>query len=305
MRVLLTGATGFVGRHAASALTARGHFVSCMVRLGSERRLVLPDRARSERVSGDVTDSDSLFRKPLGCDAVVSLAGIAREVPGEGQTFERVHVEGVRNLLAACLEAGVGRIVHVSALRASPQAAHPYRRTKFAGEEEVRASPLRWTILRPSLVYGPGSPALRWLRRLTYGAPILPVLVPAPSTRLSPIWVGDLAEGIAACLDRTQTEGKTLEAAGPAPVTMRELAGAVARARGVPHWKIGVSADLARTAVRLVSGLPWLGDPPGALDLLGEDHAADPGPFAEATGVRLTPLAGGLRLGSGRAAPGG
>ena len=296
MRILLTGATGFIGRHVARTLVERGHFVSCLVRLGSERKLRLPDRARSERVSGDLTDADSLGRKPLGCDALVNLAGITREIPAEGQTFARVHVDGVRDLLFSCLESGVGRVVHVSALAASPEATDPYRRTKGEGEEVVRSFPIPWTILRPALVYGPGSPTLAWLRRLTLGAPILPVPVFAGSTRISPIWVGDLAAAIASCLERSATEERTLDAAGPETVTVRELVAAIARARGVPHWQVRLSASAARSGARLVTRLPWGPAPPGTLDLLGEDHFADSRPLTAATGVALTPLADGLRL---------
>ena len=294
MKVLVTGATGFLGRHVARVLAERGHFVSCLCRLGSEHRLRLPGPGRSERVSGDLTDPESLLRKPLGCDAVVNLVGIVREDPVSGNTYERVHVEGVRNLLDACLEAEVGRIVHVSALRAAADAANPYRATKFRGEEMIRRFPIRWTILRPSLIYGEGSPTLQWMRRLTYGAPILPVPVPGRDTRIRPIWVGDVAAGIAASLERPETEGRTFDLAGPESLTVGEMVAAVARARGVPHWQLGVSAGFARRAAAWLARLPGLPPPPGSLDLLGEDHAADPAPFSEATGVSLTPLQEGL-----------
>jgi NADH dehydrogenase len=305
MRILLTGATGFIGRHMARVLVQRGHFVSCLVRLGSERRLHLPDRARSERVSGDLTDADSLGRKPLGCEALVNLAGITREVPVEGQTFARVHVDGLRNLLASCLESGVGRVVHVSALAAAPDAVDPYRRSKGEGEAVVRSFPIPWTILRPALVYGPGSPTLAWMRRLTLGSPLLPVPVFAGATRISPIWVDDLAAAVAACLERPATIGATHDAGGPETVTVSDLVAAIARTRGVAHWQVGLSANAARSAARLAARFPWVPEPPGALDLLGVDHVADPRPLVTATGVVLTPLADGLRFTLRRPSRGG
>lgn len=267
-----------------------------MVRLGSEGRLRLPSRELSERVSGDVTDPESLFRKPQGCDAVVHLAGITREEPRWGQTFQRVHVEGVWNLIDACLDSDVRRWVHVSALGAEADAPEPYRSSKFQGEETVRASPMRWTILRPAMIYGPGNPSLEWMARLTYGAPLLPVLVPGRHTRISPIWVGDLARGIVACLERPDTEGQTLEAAGPEAMTVGDMMAELARARGVPHWQVGLSPQWARRAARCLERLPGVRRLPGTMDLLDRDHAVDAGPFVRATSVELTPMVEGMRL---------
>jgi uncharacterized protein YbjT (DUF2867 family) len=284
MRILLTGATGFIGRHVARHLAEQGHFVSCMVRLGSERRLRLPRQGRSERVSGDVTEPESLVRKPLGCEAVVHLAGIFREEPRWGQTFQAVNADGTWNLVEACLEAEVRRIIHVSALGASPEAT----------DEAVRRSPMRWTVLQSTMVYGPGSPSLRWLARLTYGAPLLPALVPARQARFRPLWVGDLARGIAACLERPETGGRTLEAAGPQVLTTGELVAALAWARGVPHWQVGIPAPAARGAAAWVGRLTGL-EPPGSLDLLGRDLPADPEPFLLATGVEATGVQEGMR----------
>jgi uncharacterized protein YbjT (DUF2867 family) len=153
---------------------------------------------------------------------------------------------------------------------------------------------MRWTVLQPTMVYGPGSPSLRWLTRLTYGAPLLPVLVPARGTRFRPLWVGDLARGIATCLQRPETEGRTLQVAGPQVLTMGELVAALARARGVPHWQVGIPAHGARVAAGWVGRLAGL-QPPGGMDRLGQDLPADPGPFVLATGVEPTGVQEGMR----------
>ena len=103
VRVLLAGATGFIGRHVARALAERGHFVSCLVRLGSEARLHLPGRERSERVSGDLTDPESLVRKPLGCDAAVNL--VAQSPGSDFWNFSPTRLV-VNDAIEACVSKG-------------------------------------------------------------------------------------------------------------------------------------------------------------------------------------------------------
>src|SRR5438309_11549323 len=92
-----------------------------------------------------------------GCDAVIHLVGIIREHPSIGATFERVHTKGTINVLEAAATVGARRYVHMSALGTRVGAHSRYQRTKWAAEEAVRASPIPWTIFRPSVIYGRGA----------------------------------------------------------------------------------------------------------------------------------------------------
>jgi len=147
-RVLLTGATGFVGRAVIQALRAEGYVVRCLVRRGSEPKL--RGVGAIERVEGDVLAPLTLEEGMAGCDAVVHLVGIIREHLATNATFDRVHVQGTLNVIAAAATSGVRRYVHMSALGAREDARSRYHQTKWLAEEVVRACPLPWTIFRPS-----------------------------------------------------------------------------------------------------------------------------------------------------------
>lgn len=154
MRIAITGATGFVGGAIAERLTASGHEV---VRIG-------------RRAGIDVTDVAALTRAFAGCDAVAHCAGINREI-GD-QTYERVHVQGTRAVVAAAQAAGVTRLVSVSFLRARPDGPSAYHRSKWAAEEIVRSSGLDWTVLKPGIIYGRGDHMLGHLSHVFHTLPV-------------------------------------------------------------------------------------------------------------------------------------
>src|SRR5262249_17805837 len=147
MKVLVTGATGFVGTEIVKQLRLAGYPVRILAR-------TRPADLHLEFQRANITKADSLAGACTGIDAIIHLVGIISEV-GE-QTFGRVHTEGTKNLVAAAQHAGVRRFVHMSALGTRSGAVSRYHRSKWAAEEAVRASKLDYTIFRPSLIYGPG-----------------------------------------------------------------------------------------------------------------------------------------------------
>ncbi len=238
--VAVTGATGFVGRAVVRALRRRSWRVRALARDANKAYQALPEAGDGvEVVVGDVFDAEARERLLSGAAAVVHLIGIRRERGAD--TFERMHVEAVTRLVETAEETGVGRLLHVSALGARPEAPSCYHRSKFAGEMVVRASGLAWTILQPSLILGRGGEFSAMVHGWVTGeAPprrFLPFFVPEPpagvdpqwlprlpgAARVQPLHVDDVAEAVASCLEREQSVGEVYPLGGPEAVTWPDL----------------------------------------------------------------------------------
>ena len=290
--VFVTGATGFVGHALLQRLCAAGHVVRCLVRHGSEGRL--RGLGAIARIEGDVLTRRGLEEGMAGCDAVIHLVGIIREHRAANVTFERVHVEGTRNVLEAAKAAGVQRYVHMSALGTRPAAASRYHLTKWAAEEAVRGSGLGWTIFRPSIVYGRGDGFVTLLASMVRRLPAVPV-IGSGRQRLQPIAVEQVAAGFAEALERPVTIKQTYEVGGPEAVTMLELLDSIGRALGRRRVrKVHVPLGVMKPLARLLHPLPGFPVTPDQLLMLGEDGVCDPRPFFDAFQLEPVPLATGL-----------
>src|SRR5574341_157634 len=118
MKIFLTGSTGFVGKRILGDLLENKYQVRCLIRKGSESKIVSYIEKGVDIVNGDVTDAESLAGKLVGCDAVINLVGIIREFPGKGITYERMHYEGTANVVKAARSQGAKRFIQMSALGA-------------------------------------------------------------------------------------------------------------------------------------------------------------------------------------------
>lgn len=295
-KVFVTGSTGFIGRHTCRALRDAGHEVVGLTRrvpAGVDESAV-PGVAY---VAGDVTDARTLTPEKLaGCDAVVHLVGIITEIPSRGQTFETVHVEGTRNLLAAAKAAGVsGRFVYVSAIGSVPDAPSKYSRTKAQAEQAVRESGLPFTIFRPSVVLGPGGEFLKQMESLIRRPPLSPFplpFVPVPGSgtnRFQPVAVSDLAQAVTRCLTEPAAENQTFDIGGATVVTFNELVQAIQERIGIRKPLLHIPLPLMFPAAAAMEAL--LPRPPVTTDQLTnlrQDSVADNGPVRAA--LHLDPL---------------
>lgn len=293
MLVFLTGGTGFVGTEVLRQLTEAGHRVRALVRPGSEGKLAIREGVEIQR--GDATEAATLQGTLKGCDAVIHLVGIIREVPERGVTFHRLHFEATRNMVAAAEIQGVRRFLQMSANGTRQDATTEYHRTKWQGEEAVRTSALEWTIFRPSLIFGRNDEFVNMLAGLLRKLPVVPVIGDG-RYRMSPVAVEDVARGFVRALGRPETSRKVFHCCGPADYAYDEVLDLVGQAVGrkrVP--KLHQPPFLVRPAIALFDGFPWFPITREQLTMLLEGNACDPRPWIEAFGITPQPFAEGIR----------
>jgi NADH dehydrogenase len=208
VRVAITGGTGFVGSNTARSLLAAGHDVVLISR-GSRR--VAP-REGLRAVRADVTTGKGLDEGLAGCDAIVHLTAIIRE-KGK-QTFDAVIRRGTENVVAAASSGSIDHLLYVSAIGADPDPAFPYHYAKWMAEQAVRAGDVPYTILRPSLVFGPGDGFFTTLSSLVrYSVPVIPIAGDGGSL-FQPISIDDLVRCITLTLERGPAM-RVIEIGGP------------------------------------------------------------------------------------------
>ena len=285
--ILLTGGTGFVGRHVAHALRAEDRDVRCLVR--DRRRAETLATWGCELAQGDVTDAASLRRAVSGCDVVVHLVAI---IAGRRSEFERVMEEGTQSLVAAAQEAGVRRFVLMSALGVGEETKDltPYFTAKWETESTVKGSGLEYVIFRPSFVFGRGGGILPMLVRQVRWSPLSPVLGNG-ERRLQPVWVEDVASYFASSVDLPAAANRIFELGGPDTVTWNELYERIAKALGKRRARVHIPFSLVRPAAALAERLPR---PPVTRDQLtmleAGDNVCDTGPALEAFGLGVLSL---------------
>lgn len=218
-KVLVTGASGFVGHSVQTALRSAFYPVSSLLRPSSDCQIVQKMGCRIFR--GDVTDKASMV-EPLdkGAESIVHLVGIIEE--RHGATFEKIHVDGTRNIVELAKQYKVSKLVHMSALGSRANGKCSYHKTKWKAEELVRNSGLPYTILRPSVIFGEDSEFLQLIGFLSRVIGFTPILGDGKG-RLQPVWVDDIARMIRVCLEDERTDGQTYDIGGPAKFTLDEF----------------------------------------------------------------------------------
>ena len=288
--MLVTGATGFLGRRVVPELLARRHQVRLLIHSpGSERVF---DHCDVEVHYGSVLNPDSLGQVMYGVQSVAHLVGIIRA--GRGLSFDLMHRQGTANVVAAAKEAGVRELVYVSAMGAALNPAYPYSHTKRQAELEVTGSGLDYTILRPSVIFGEGDEFLTALAGLVRFGPITPV-IGAGKNRMQPVAVEDVARCVAASVGNSLVKGKTINLGGPDRLSYNALLEEVALAMGRRLRPVHIPLAAAWPAVAVLQRI--LPRPPvttAQLRMLGVRNVAEGRDMERAFGFTPKPLRGNI-----------
>jgi uncharacterized protein YbjT (DUF2867 family) len=247
MRILIVGATGFIGRRVAARLALDGHEV-----IGGGRRA--GDLARDE--------VDRWISRLAGVEIVINAAGVISEKPGA--SFADIHTEGPRRLFAACLAAGVRRVLHISALGADSTSVTRFHRSKFAAEHalETAGRRLDWCVLRPSLVIGRGGGSTELFAALA--ALPRPIRLGPGCWEVQPIPVDELVEAVLRLVALPEPLPRHLDLVGPVPVTTDALTKELRRWLGLPPRR---PIAVPEAVLRLVA---LIGDALGSGPVAGE-----------------------------------
>ena len=220
--VTVFGGSGFVGRHTVRALARAGYRVRVAVRRPHTAHFLRPlgDVGQVELVQANIRDDNSVMSALDGADIAINLVGIL--YASGKQSFAAIQAEGPARIARLAKTAGVGQMIHLSAIGASPTAKAKYAKTKALGEQGVRNAFPEAVILRPSIVFGPEDDFFNRFAGLARFLPFLP-LIGGGQTRFQPVFVGDVAEAILSAIQTPKAQSRTFELGGPCVYTFKEL----------------------------------------------------------------------------------
>ena len=293
MRIFITGANGFIGRHIVAALLAAGHDVIAGVRKPQEIVTRFPD-ADVVPVDLNVDDDEQVWATRLdACDVLINCAGVLQN--SRDGMLDAVHVTGAGAMFRAADCLGM-RVVHISAISAEPDAGTDYARSKHAGDTIVKSLNTDWVILRPSLVYGARSYGGTSMIRALAAPPLAIPLVGKGEQRFQPIFIDDLTQCVLLAVETDRLNGRVIDPVGPEELTLKEILQIYRAWLGLepvpiismPHWLM--------TCVAKIGDVVGFG-PLNSTSLKQAEfgNVAPLEPFINATGLEPQPMAKALQ----------
>ncbi len=287
--VVVTGASGFVGTRLCTRLVQDGWKVRALVRNTSKAAQRLGHLKIEMRV-GDVRDADTVRAAMRGAGSVVHLAAIALEKPG--QSYASVNTEATRIMLDSAKAESVERFVHMSQNGSDSSSPYSFLRSKGIAQDLVTESSSRWTVLRPSVIFGPEDEFVNVLARLVRLSPMVFPLPGGGVALFQPIAVGDVVRAIVKVLDDDSTVHHSYSLGGPMPLSLRQMTERILIAMNASRILVGVPVAVLKPLIGL--GERLLPNPPvttALLDLLKVDNVIDRNDLADQLGISPTPFA--------------
>ena len=268
------GGTGFIGRQVVRELAARDVVVKVATRVPERAYFLRPCGAVGQVIpyACDYNDADSLREAVRGSDCVVNCIGILFE--RKKSKFERIHLDLAERIAKACKKENVGRFVHISALGVD-KASSKYAYSKKEGEDAVMDACGHVSILRPSVVFGPDDEFFNMFAQVAQIVPFAPLpLVGGGHTRFQPVYVGDVADAVMACLQKPEADvcGKVFELGGPEIVTLRGVMEKLFEHSGLKRGLVALPWALAKIKAGFLSLLPRPLLTPDQVDTLKTDN---------------------------------
>ena len=252
----ILGGTGFVGRTLANRLIQDGYRLRVLTRNREAHRENLILLPGLDLVQTNIHNPELLAHHLSGCDAVINLVGILNERGRNGAGFRAAHVELVRNLITACREKAIRRVMQMSALGADAAGPSHYLRTKGEAEDLLHgATDLLVTSYRPSVIFGAGDSFFNRFAGLLRFAPVFPLA--CANARFAPVFVEDVTEAMARTLRDPDYFGKRLQLCGPSVYTLEQLVRYTAGCTGLRRIIVPLPDLLSRIQAALLDFWPF------------------------------------------------
>jgi len=274
--ILVTGATGYIGRHLVARLVDKGLRPRCLVRDPGRAAQVLPSD-KVDFVEGDTTHSATLPAALMGVDTIIHAAFMTADRKQSSENrYEATNVGGTANLIRSAKVADVKRIIEISGLGTQPDKPGSYMQGRYLAEKMVMESGLAWTIIRPSVLFGKDAPFIKGLVDLIHSAPVVP-LIGGGKILFQPIYVEDVATIILKVLEEPErTEGKIYTLGGPGYYTFTDIINELLKVMKTRRAKIIAPMPLVGVGAAVMEAV--LPKPPltkAALTLFSFDNTTD------------------------------
>ena len=274
--ILITGATGYIGRHLVAHLIAQGERPRCLVRDISRAKRILP-ADKVELVEGATTSPDSLGAAVQGVDTIIHAAFLtADRKQSTGNEYEKTNVQGTASLIKVAKKAGVKRIIEIGGLGTKPDKPGSYMQGRYLAEKMLKESGLDWTIIQPSVLFGKNAPFIKGLADLIRTSPVVP-LIGGGKTMFQPIYVEDVVTVLIKVLeDPTGTTNRTYTIGGPVYYSFTQIIDVLLKTMHKQRIKVPAPTTLVGVGAAVMEAI--LPKPPitkAAMTLFSFDNITD------------------------------